>query len=87
MKRGVTFDRLVVGGLHKNDFEWACVQYQDAGYVLICFGLDFDGYHWKAVYVKTGIAEKILGRGGPPSDRLCLYTSDRREQCDEPIHF
>lgn len=81
MKKRVLFDRLVVSGLHKNDFEWACEQYQNAGYVLICFGLDFDGYHWKAVYVKAGLVEKILGiGGGVPSDRLCLYPCNAREQ-------
>jgi hypothetical protein len=80
MKKRILFDRLVVSGLHKNDFEWACEQYQIAGYVLICFGLDFDGYHWKAIYVKTSVMEKLLGDRGVPSDRLCLYACDGREQ-------
>ena len=44
---------VVVGGLHKNDFEWADQQYEGLGYVLVAFVLDCDGYHWKAVYVKT----------------------------------
>jgi hypothetical protein len=80
MNRRVLFDRLVVGGLHKDDFEWAYEQHQDAGYVLICFGLDLDGYHWKAVYVKASAFEKLLGGEGVPSDRLCLYTSGARRQ-------
>jgi hypothetical protein len=80
MNRRVIFDRLIVGGLHKDDFEWAFEQYQDAGYVLICFGLDSDGYHWKAVYVKASAVEKLLGEGGVPSDRLCLCTCDARRQ-------
>jgi hypothetical protein len=79
-KRILFFDRLVVSGLHKNDFEWACEQYKIAGYALICFGLDFDGYHWKAIYVKNGTIEKLLGGEGVPSDRLCLCTSDARSQ-------
>jgi hypothetical protein len=58
MKRRVTVDKLVVGGLHKDDFEWASRQYEDAGYVLACFELDVDGYHWNAVYVKADLLEK-----------------------------
>jgi hypothetical protein len=80
MKRRVILDTLMVGGLHKDHFEWAFEQYQEAGYVLICFGLDFDGYHWKAVYVKASAVEKLLGEGGVPSERLCLYASDARRQ-------
>lgn len=72
-KKPLNTGGFVVGGLHKDDFEWASGQYQDAGYVLICFVLDFDGYHWKAVYVKADLKEKILGGEGlRPS--LCLFT-------------
>jgi len=58
MKQKVATDKVVVGGLHKDDFEWACGQYENAGYVLVCFELDVDGYHWKAVYVKADMLEK-----------------------------
>ncbi|MCK4434750.1 hypothetical protein KAU92_04610, partial [Candidatus Bathyarchaeota archaeon] len=50
-------DRLVVGGLHKDDFEWAAQQCEELGYVLVGFVLDCDGYHWKAVYVKLSNLE------------------------------
>lgn len=46
-------DKLIVGGLHMDDFEWASRQYDELGYVLVAFLLDCDGYHWKAVYVKA----------------------------------
>ena len=49
----VNVDRFVVGGLHKDDFEWADQQYDEVGYVLVAFVLDRDGYHWKAVYFKA----------------------------------
>ena len=58
MKRRVTTEKLMVGGLHMDDFEWASGQYESAGYVLVCFDLDVDGYHWKAVYVKADMVEK-----------------------------
>ena len=58
MKQKVATDKVVVGGLHKDDFEWACGQYENAGYVLVGFELDVDGYHWKAVYVKADMLEK-----------------------------
>jgi hypothetical protein len=50
--------RFVIGGLHRDDFEWASTQYEDADYVLVCFELDVDGYHWRAVYVKVDLLEK-----------------------------
>ena len=46
-------DRLVVGGLHKDDFEWVAQRYEDIGYILVAFVLDRDSYHWKAVYFKA----------------------------------
>jgi hypothetical protein len=58
MRRRINTEKLVIGGLHKDDFDWACGQYEDAGYVLVCFELDVDGYHWKAVYVKACMIEK-----------------------------
>jgi hypothetical protein len=57
-KSTASADRLFVGGLHMDDFEWACRQYGDTGYVLVCFELDVDAYHWKAVYVKADLLEK-----------------------------
>jgi hypothetical protein len=50
--------QLVVGGLHRDDFEWAARRYEETGYVLVAFLLDWDGYHWKAVYVKVESLEK-----------------------------
>jgi hypothetical protein len=63
-------DRLIVGGLHRDDFEWACGQHEDVGYALIRFELDADGYHWRAVYEKASMIEKTTGGRGTPSDRL-----------------
>ncbi|MGQ9507088.1 MAG: hypothetical protein ACUVTB_04415 [Candidatus Bathycorpusculaceae bacterium] len=57
-EKRVNVDRLVVGGLHMGDFEWASRQYEELGYVLVAFVLDVDGYHWKAVYVKADCLEK-----------------------------
>ena len=58
-KKGhLSMDRLVIGGLHRDDFEWAAKQYEDAGYVLIAFELDDDGYHWRAVYAKVQTLER-----------------------------
>jgi hypothetical protein len=62
---------LVVGGLHMDDFEWASGLYEDAGYVLVCFEMDFDGYHWRAVYVKANLIEKNY-RGGGVSSAVSL---------------
>lgn len=44
--------KLIIGGLHREDFEWASRQHEENGYVLVAFLLDYDGYHWKAVYSK-----------------------------------
>ena len=52
-EKRLNVDRLVVGGLHKDDFEWGDQHYEELGYVLVAFVLDCDGYHWKAVYVKA----------------------------------
>ena len=65
-------DKLIVGGLHRDDLEWAATQYEEMGYVLVAFVLDRDGYHWKAVYVKADQLEKRAGgRGLPVSVSLC----------------
>jgi hypothetical protein len=58
---------LVVGGLHKHDFEWAAQRYEETGYVMVAFLLDCDCYHWKAVYVKIETLQKSRGEGDPPS--------------------
>jgi hypothetical protein len=57
-KRRLYAPRFFVGGLHRDDFEWASKEYEELGYVLVAFELDVDGYHWKAVYVKAGLLEK-----------------------------
>jgi len=57
-KKTLSTDRLVIGGLHRDDFEWAVQQYEEIGYVLAAFILDIDGYHWKAVYVRANNLEK-----------------------------
>jgi len=54
-------EKLVVGGLHIDDFKWTIHQYENIGYILVAFVLDRDGYHWKAVYVKADQFEKVLG--------------------------
>jgi len=64
-------DQLIVGGLHRDDFEWAAQRYEETGYVLVAFLLDRDGYHWKAVYVKVENLEKPRGEGGL-SVSVCL---------------
>jgi len=51
-------DRFVIGGLHRNDFMWASKQREEACLVFCSFMLDVDGYHWKAIYDKTGQLEK-----------------------------
>jgi hypothetical protein len=65
-------DRLVVGGLHKDDFEWARREYEASDYVLVAFELDCDEYHWKATYARIDSLKKT-GRGRPT--RLCLSRS------------
>lgn len=42
---------MVHGGLHLEDFEWAVRHYESIGYVLVAFVLDFDRYHWRAVFL------------------------------------
>jgi len=54
LKKEKRLETLVVGGLHKDDFEWASSQYEEMGYAFVAFVIDFDGYHWKAIYVKIG---------------------------------
>ena len=49
---------ILIGGLHRGDFDWASREYEKLGYVLVGFVLDCDGYHWKAVYVKADVLEK-----------------------------
>jgi len=73
-KDHLSMDRLIVGGLHRDDFEWACGQFEDTGYALIRFELDADGYHWRAVYEKPCMIEKNhWGKGDPlrPSLSVC----------------
>jgi hypothetical protein len=60
MKKARLADRIVVGGLHKQDFDWASREHEEAGYVFVGFVLDFDGYHWKAVYLRANRLEKAL---------------------------
>jgi hypothetical protein len=50
-------DKLVAGGLHSDDFEWASRRYDEIGYVLAAFILDCDGCHWEAIYVKHSQGE------------------------------
>jgi len=57
-RRKLNTDTLVVGGLHKDDFEWTCREYEGSDYVLVAFELDVDGYHWKAIYAKADMLEK-----------------------------
>lgn len=61
-EKRICIDRLIVGGLHKDDFEWAAQQYKELDYVLVAFVLEYDGYHWKAVYVKADQLENYGSR-------------------------
>jgi hypothetical protein len=54
-------DTIVIGGLHKDDYEWASKQYEALDYVFIGFVLDVEGYHWKAIYSR---ADTYLGKRG-----------------------
>lgn len=58
MRKSGAVETFAVGGLHRDDFEWACRQHEDANYVLVRFELDIDGYHWKAVYKRAEALEK-----------------------------
>jgi hypothetical protein len=53
-------DRIVIGGLHRNDFMWVSNQCEEADLVFCGFMLDVDGYHWKAIYVKADQLEKTV---------------------------
>lgn len=68
--------QLIVGGLHRDDFEWAVQQYEEIGYVLVAFLVDYDGYHWKAVYVKAHNLDSYGGRGS-----LCVCVSLYLRRC------
>lgn len=68
-------ETFTIGGLHRDDFDWACRQHEDSNYVLVRFELDFDGYHWKAVYVRAGALEKKETLGVPPTVSLSLRRS------------
>lgn len=46
-------DTISLGGLHKDDFEWASKQYEAFDYAFVSFLLDVDGYHWKVIYLKN----------------------------------
>lgn len=88
----INVNRLVVGGLNKDDFEWAAQQHEELGYVLVAFVLDCDGYHWKAVYVKVTslknhgrltyldpnkeVMLKTLGERGLPSLSVPVFTRE-----------
>jgi hypothetical protein len=52
-------DRLVIGGLHRDDFDRVSQMYEKLGYILVGFLLDVDGYHWKAVYAKAKCFESV----------------------------
>jgi len=63
MKKERCLERFIVGGLHMDDFQWASREYEEVGYALVGYVLDVDGYHWKAVYVKTEQLETVLEGG------------------------
>jgi len=68
-------ETIIVGGLHRDDFEWASREYEADGYVLVAFEVDCDGYHWRATYVKAGLLD--TGDRGRTT-RLCLSQSLRQ---------
>jgi hypothetical protein len=59
LKKKKRLNTLVIGGLHRDDFELALMQHEEIGYVLVAFLLDYDGYHWKAVYHKIGDLNRL----------------------------
>jgi|GEM_PF-4480022 len=63
MRRSRATETFILGGLHRDDFEWACQQCENADYVLVRFEMDSDGYHWKAVYAIAEALEKEDSRG------------------------
>ena len=69
MKRRTAADKFMVGGLHRDDFEWASREYETNGYVLVEFELDCDGYHWRATYSRIDPQEALSRRR---TTRLCL---------------
>jgi hypothetical protein len=44
-------EKLVIGGLHSDDFHAVKDDYEAQGWVLTAFELDEDRYHWKARFV------------------------------------
>ena len=69
MRKNRAAGTIFVGGLHRDDFEWASREYEDSSYVLVAFELDCDGYHWKATYTRIDPPE-APSRGR--TTRLCL---------------
>lgn len=70
MKRGrrLNSDVHVVGGLHRDDFDWASKEYEEVGWVLVGFVMDVDNYHWKAIYANADALQGPSRFGGyPPS--------------------
>jgi hypothetical protein len=57
----------------KGAFCWYASRFRNYLYILrrTRFELDVDGYHWKAVYAKADLLEKII-REGAPTVSLCL---------------
>jgi hypothetical protein len=72
MRKNRAAGTIFVGGLHKDDFEWASTEYEGLGYVLVAFELDCGGYHWKATYARIDPHE-APSRGR--TTRLCLSKS------------
>lgn len=46
-----------------DDFEWATQHFEEIGYTLAAFMLDIDGYHWKALYIKTDQLTEAIQKG------------------------
>lgn len=81
MKKPRSQDTIVVGGLHKDDYEWASRQYEALDYVFAGFVLDVDGYHWKAIYMKACMIEKeTFRRPLRPSLRLHMFPREAQDQ-------
>lgn len=62
MRKPLDSGTFTIGGLHMDDFQWASNQYEKIGYVLVAYVLDFDGYHWKAIYAKADLMKNDGGR-------------------------
>jgi len=46
-------EKLVIGGLHSDDFQSIKDEYEREGWVLVAFELETDHYHWRAKFIQN----------------------------------